>query len=97
MRKFCGSFDEIYIYLSCILLYSAWAPVFVDLYYGIGNGTIPIEYLDNALKRVLPSWFKLGLIDNPNSNPWSNLSLDTLYPQHQKLAFEMAVKSMIII
>ena len=55
-----------------------------------------IEYLDNALKRALPFWFKLGLIDNPINNPWSNLTLDTLYKQYQPLAFEIAVKAMIL-
>eukprot|EP01084_Bolivina_argentea_P274619 468129_1 len=32
--------------------------LFLDLYYGIINATMPIKYLDNALKRVLPFWFK---------------------------------------
>ena len=68
----------------------------LDLYYGLGNGTFPVKYLDTALKRVLPFWFKLGLIDSPITNPWSNLTLDTLYQKHQPLAFEMAVKSMIL-
>ena len=67
----------------------------MDLYYGLTNGIIPIKCLDNALKRVLPFWFKLGLNYNPITNPWSNLTLDTLYQQHQQLAFEMAIKSLI--
>ena len=47
-----------------------------------------IEYLDNALKRALPFWFKLGLIDNPINNSWIK--------QYQPLAFEIAVKAMIL-
>eukprot|EP01084_Bolivina_argentea_P034823 64499_1 len=57
---------------------------------------MPIKYLDNALKRVLPFWFKLGLIDHPITNPWSNLVLIDEYNKHKSIAFEIAVKSMIL-
>ena len=70
--------------------------LFLSLHDGITNGTIPIQYLDNALRRVLPFWFKLGLIDHPITNPWSSLVLLDEYNKHKSLAFEMAVKSMIL-
>ncbi len=40
----------------------------LNLYHGIINGTMPIQYLNNALRRVLLFWFKLGLIDYTNNN-----------------------------
>ena len=35
------------------------------LFYCINNETLPEYYLDNALRRVLPFLFKLGVIDEP--------------------------------
>ena len=57
---------------------------------------MPIQYLDQALKRVLPFWFKLGLIDHPITNPWSDINISDTYKEHMPLAFEIAVKSMIL-
>eukprot|EP00490_Sorites_sp_Unknown_P005261 CAMPEP_0114675168 /NCGR_PEP_ID=MMETSP0191-20121206/47504_1 /TAXON_ID=126664 /ORGANISM="Sorites sp." /LENGTH=261 /DNA_ID=CAMNT_0001943973 /DNA_START=649 /DNA_END=1431 /DNA_ORIENTATION=+ len=66
-------------------------------YYAIINETIPEYYLDNALRRVLPYWFKLGLVDQPMAGPWSELDIIDEYNSHISLAYELAYKSMVLL
>ena len=67
------------------------------LHYSIKNGTLPMKYINTAVKRVLPFWFKLGLMDPIEMNPWRNLTLKTLWPAHRPLALEAAIKSMVLL
>ena len=67
------------------------------LLYAVQNGTLPLSYVDNAVKRVLPYWFKLGLLDPPSMNPWLNYTLQTLWPKHRNLSLEASLKSMVLV
>lgn len=54
--------------------------------------------IDNALRRVFKTRFKLGMFDPPGSNPFDEIPLSIIdCDEHRKLAYEAAVKSIVLL
>ena len=64
----------------------------------IADGNITMDDVHTALRRSLPFIFRLGLLDDPASVPWSSLGpADVDTPAHRALAFEAGVQSIILL
>jgi beta-glucosidase len=64
----------------------------------VKRGLITEDEVDNALKTLLRTRFKLGLFDPINNNPYSKISEDVIGCQkHIDLAYESAVKSIVLL
>ena len=62
------------------------------------KGFINETDLDNALKRLFVSRFKLGMFDPIQKNPFSNINLDALNSEkNQNLALEIARQSIVLL
>ena len=82
--------------------------------YGVGQPTTDVDYkpyieavqkgylsesaLDNALVHLFTARFKLGLLDPPGMDPYSNIPKDELNsPAHRALALKLANESMVLL
>ena len=64
----------------------------------VRNGLITENEVDEALKVLLRTRFKLGLFDPVNKNPYSKLAEDVIGSQkHIDLAYEAAAKSIVLL
>jgi beta-glucosidase len=64
----------------------------------IEKGLIPESTLDTILKPLLKTRFKLGLFDPPEMVPWHDLGEEAVNsPEHKSLAYEAAVKSIVLL
>jgi beta-glucosidase len=64
----------------------------------IEQGLITEATVDSILRPLLKTRFKLGLFDPPEQVPWSNLGPEVVdSPEHRKLAYEAAVKSIVLL
>ncbi len=64
----------------------------------IEQGLIPENTLDTILKPLLRTRFKLGLFDPPENVPWSESKEGIVNSEkHKALAYEAAVKSMVLL
>lgn len=64
----------------------------------IKKGLITEKEIDAALKNVLKTRFRLGMFDPPEMVPYSSLGDDVVNCQkHRDLAFETAVKSIVLL
>lgn len=62
------------------------------------QGLISEEQVDQALAGLLKTRFKLGLFDEPGMCPFDSISYDVLdMDQHTQLAYEAAVKSVVLL
>lgn len=68
-----------------------------DLPEQINNGTISVEVLDEAVRRVLRVKFHLGLFDNPYRTNKDNEEQVILAPEHIQVAREMARRSIVLL
>ncbi len=69
---------------------------FIDaVYAGVKDGTIKQERIDDAVRRILRIKFKMGLFDNPFSNP--ELRAKIWSDEHQELAREAVRKSIVLL
>ncbi|MFY0685796.1 MAG: glycoside hydrolase family 3 C-terminal domain-containing protein [Cyclobacteriaceae bacterium] len=72
--------------------------VYNELGGAIEQGLIKEEDIDNALKHLYLTRFELGLFDKPESNPFTNVSLDVIESdKHRNLAREVAAKSIVML
>lgn len=64
----------------------------------VEQGLITEEELDNSLKKLLKTRFKLGLFDPVELNPYSQIPLDVINStSHKALALEAAEKSIVLL
>lgn len=62
----------------------------------IEQGNIPVERLDDAVRRVLTAKFRLGLFERPYANP-EEIYHRQFTPEHQNAAWQMAVHSLVLL
>jgi beta-xylosidase len=70
--------------------------VFATLADQVREGKVPEAELDQAVKRVLESKFRLGLFENPFVDP-NYAQTITNSPEHQQLALKVAQKSIVLL
>lgn len=64
----------------------------------VGNGTLPIDFVQRAATRVLTNRIMLGeLIDSSAANPWRNLTLESELRINKQLARRAAVESVVLL
>lgn len=64
----------------------------------IKAGLVDEELVNQRLRPLLRTKFKLGFFDAPESSPWANIQIDVVNcEKHQSLAYETAVKSMVLL
>lgn len=64
----------------------------------VWQGKISEQKIDTLLAPVIRTRIKLGLLDNPDANPYSKIQPDVVNcTQHQQLAYETAVKSIVLL
>ena len=61
------------------------------------NGTIPVELLDEAVRRILRVKFNIGLFDNPYRTNKEMEKQFLLAPEHIAIAREMAKRSIVLL
>ena len=61
------------------------------------NGTIPVERLDEAVRRILRVKFNIGLFDNPYRTNKEMEKQFLLAPEHIAIAREMAKRSIVLL
>ena len=61
------------------------------------NGTIPVELLDEAVRRILRVKFNIGLFDNPYRTNKEMEKQSLLAPEHIAIAREMAKRSIVLL
>lgn len=71
---------------------------FVKIPEAVKRGLITEKEVDQALSVLLKTRFKLGLFDPVNNNPYSKITSDVIgNDEHQKLAYEAASKSIVLL
>jgi beta-glucosidase len=64
----------------------------------IALGYITEATVDSILRPMLKTRFRLGLFDPPEMLPWADLGPEVVdSPEHRKLAYEAAVKSVVLL
>ncbi|PWJ35003.1 glycoside hydrolase family 3 C-terminal domain-containing protein [Sediminitomix flava] len=64
----------------------------------VEQGLLSEKIVDNRLKNLLQTRFKLGLFDPVDMNPYNNVSPDTVEcKSHRQLAYEAALKSVVLL
>ncbi len=64
----------------------------------VNKGLIGEKIIDEILAPLLRTRFKLGLLDDPQHNPWANISPKIVNcRKHRDLAHEAAYKSMVLL
>lgn len=64
----------------------------------VEGGLLDEEAVDRSVLRLLRTRIRLGLLDTPEQNPWSNLSLELVNcPAHRELARQAAVQSVVLL
>lgn len=58
---------------------------------------ISMNTIKKSAMRVLPFWFKLGLLDPPNLVPFTNYTLNYFYNKHTSIAYQSALKSIVLL
>jgi beta-glucosidase len=77
--------------MSCFCTYE-------NLGEAVERGLITEAEIDTALARTLATRFKLGMFDPPEQVPYTSISLDVVNCEaHQDLAYETAVKSVVLL
>ena len=62
----------------------------------VDSGEVPMELLDDSVRRVLETKTRLGLFDNPYTDPELHKKVD-LTPEHRAIAREMARESIVLL
>lgn len=64
----------------------------------VKQGLVDEKIIDNTLKTLLKTRFRLGLFDPPEMNPYNDISPDVINSQeHRQLAKEAALKSTVLL
>ena len=63
----------------------------------VENGLVPIENVDEAVRRVLRFKYEIGLFDNPYINIPNDDSAETVYALSQQLALQAARESVVML
>jgi beta-glucosidase len=64
----------------------------------IAQGLITEATVDSIIRPLLKTRFRLGLFDPPGMVPWSTIGPEVVdSPQHRQLAYEAAVKSIVLL
>lgn len=72
--------------------------VYPFLIQAVEEGLITEQEIDEKLKVLLRTRFKLGMFDPLESNPYNSIPIDVVNsPQHRRLAREAAVKSAVLL
>ncbi|MBN2347260.1 MAG: glycoside hydrolase family 3 C-terminal domain-containing protein [Bacteroidales bacterium] len=72
--------------------------VFSSIPAAVENGLLTEKEVDQALKTLLITRFKLGLFDPPERNPYNNISENLIHSvDHIKLSREAAQKSIVLL
>ena len=65
---------------------------------GVEEGLLSVKEIDNCIRRLFRTRFKLGLFDPPDKNPYAGISLDVIACQkHQELALQVARESIVLL
>ena len=67
----------------------------VAIYAGVADGRIFMEWIDDAVRRILRVKVRMGLFENPFSN--AELRAQIWSPEHQELAREAVRKSLVLL
>ncbi|NOU36546.1 MAG: beta-glucosidase [Kiritimatiellaceae bacterium] len=62
----------------------------------IDSGEIPVEWLDEAVARILRAKFRAGLFEHPYTDP-ARAATVMRHPDHIKLAAELATQSVVLL
>jgi beta-glucosidase len=62
----------------------------------INDGLVPMDWIDDAVARILRIKFKLGLFDNPYTNTQLADSV-TAHPNHMAVARQLAAESVVLL
>lgn len=77
--------------MSCICAYSSLGEA-------IERGLITEEDIDRSLARTMTTRFKLGMFDPPEEVPYASIPVSIVgCPEHRQLAYEAAVKSVVLL
>ncbi|MEL7121860.1 MAG: glycoside hydrolase family 3 N-terminal domain-containing protein, partial [Bacteroidota bacterium] len=69
-----------------------------ELVNAINKGLTTEEEIDNNLRELLPTRFRLGLFDPKGHNPYDLIGPEVIRsPKHQRLALEAATKSIVLL
>ena len=69
-----------------------------SLIFAVDQGLISEGDIDNALRNVLRTRFKLGMFDPPAMNPYDKISEKVIdCVSHRELAYEAAIKSIVLL
>lgn len=69
-----------------------------DLLVAVRRGLITEEEIDQSVRRLLRTKFRLGLFDPPSRVPWANLPLSLVdSPAHRSLARRAAAESIVLL
>jgi len=64
----------------------------------VQNGLVSEEKVDSALRRVLRTKFRLGLLDDESRNPYTSIPESVVTSkEHAQLAYDSAVKSIVLL
>lgn len=71
---------------------------YIELGKALEQGLITENDIDNGLRPLLKTKFKLGTFDQPEDNPYSNIGLEVIRSkQHLDLSKEVAQKSIVLL
>src|SRR3989440_519348 len=73
-------------------------PEYASLPFAVENRLLTAADVDLAVKPLFEARFRLGMVDPPESVPWSKLTIaDNDTPAHRQLALEAARKSIVLL
>lgn len=74
---------------------NVYYPFLID---ALAQGLVTEKEIDDRLKNLLQTRFKLGLFDPPTCNPYNQIGIDIINcEKHKKLALEAAEKSIVLL
>jgi beta-glucosidase len=81
--------------LDMFMAPSGWKRLYTNTIAQVRSGEIPIERIDDAVRRILRVKVKLGLFESPR--PWEGRSGVLGNPEHRALAREAVRKSLVLL
>ncbi len=74
---------------------SAYRTFITDMIDHVTTGAVPMERIDDALRRILAAKFKLGLFDKPFTDRSNFATIGS--PEHRKVARQAAAESQVLL
>jgi beta-glucosidase len=107
----CGAIDDIYRHHKVVPTAEQAAALavrsgcdlncgdtYLALFKAVSNGEISLKEIDQAVRRLFQTRFKLGMFDPDEIVPFAQISMDMVNsPDHQVLALEAARQSIVLL